>query len=780
MAEKAVNEKASKQRDYITFLEQVLDVCIVFGEKLKRGYERIFFREKDADHDWYETQGEGWGTLLSRCVYNSIASGTKLLEIARSKDDEECETISIADNLSVVQDGIVCDENEDYPVRRISDALKTLQDEYVSERVVSRLEKDCFGFFSSRRRIFAKKSVFSLVKSEIEDYLETYYNLLKSCMICYGELEQSGERDVFIDTLLHLDSEFDEESGNCQLSFWNPIILNKLQKVNYGVELFFKQITEEKAAESKMMQKIYRRILLTKVQHSFRWYIAGKDYELLHAAIAPYVDVTPNKLIFQVVASNLKEYNSYEGIGELRLGEKIVYEYGQMQQTDLQSFCVAIIGDLHSDPLEELYNYVVQKINERYSKHPVLLFNIYTKNQVKRDVPQDVQIFYHGSSHDMLSSRNKLGEVIDSNNIVFLLDCVELYKSPTIIEKEDLEFIKQKYGFSTYDEYNTGFFKDADICDNNALEELYEIITAKQCFGQFGRIAKPANVPLLEFCEKKQKERGKGSSIYIYVSDLQAFDDIYNDDQYYIREERYNQKAIGIIRYSSEKISHLKVNGRDKMLVFNMWQFIKNVVIDEKNVFGPGRGEDERNYMALDRIYIGIDYSNWPDLLEVHYYCGDERYKQTAERFIDDVLLPVLNNRSQDMFNTYVRKAMYSFFYSAAKSVNDMLFIHLFQDKEKLLGKVIAAENNDWEKVKNNINKEFKYSSKRFYDMIMKNYDISSQCYVGQLRTSHIIQKNEKADRKIDKNEIYSNVIKACKNLSYEYSFLAENCKREL
>lgn len=780
MIEKSVTEKADKQRDYIAFLEQVLNVCIVFKEKLNAGYTRIFFREKDASHDWYEVQEEGWGNRLSFCVYNSIASGTNLLEISQSMDGKEHETIPITDKLSIVVDDIPHDTDKDYPERQISEILKTLPDRYISEKVISRLERDSSNFFGIRHQILENETVFSLSKREIGAYLSAYYALLNSYIICYDSLDQSGENDVFIDTLLHLDSKFDEGSGNCLFSFWNPIVLNKMQKVNHGIELFFKQITEENTVKSAMMQRIYRRTLLTKAQHTFRWYVTGAKHELLHAAIAPYVEVAPTQLTFQVAANNLKRYNSYEGIGELRLGEKIIYEYGLIQQSNPQSFCIAIVGDLHATPLKQLYYYVVKKLEERYGRDPVFKFNIYTKNFLNQDVLKDIPVFYHGSSQEILASKSKLGEVIDSNNIVFLLDCIELYNSPTILEKEDLEFIKQRYVFSTYDEYNLGFMKEVDICNSNALEELYEIVTAKQCFGQFSRIGKSANNALLEFCEKKQKEKGKESSIYVYVSDLHAFNDIYNDDQYYIRKEQYNQKEIGIIRYSSEKITKLKVNGKNMMLVFNMWQFIKTVAIDEKNMFWHGKNANEKNYMELDKIYIGIDYSKWPSLFEVHYYCKDQKLERIATKFINAVLLPILNNRSQDMFNTYIRKAMCSFFYSAAQSVNDMLFIHLFQDKEEFLGRMISAENNDPKKVESNINKHFKYSIKRFYDMIIKNYDISSKYYVGQMKTSYIIQKNEISDANIDKRDIYSNVIEACGNLLYENSFLAKNCKREL
>lgn len=777
MAEKAINENADKQRDYITFLKQLIKVCIIFKEKINLGYKKIFFREKGGEDHWYEAQKEGWSNCLSCCVYDSIVSGTRALEISQSDDTVSAEAIYLDAELNITPDKMANIEDENSAEKKMNRILEELQDEFASSRITDRLKKDGNLFFSFRKELLKKKSVFHIKKSEIKTYLEKYYKLLVDCTIFYNDFRQNNVRNDLIGVLLHLDSVFDEERKAYRLNFWSPIAMNKLQKVNEGIEIFFRQITENKAVESRWMQEVYKQTLLTKAQHNFRWYISGPNQELLHAAIAPYVDNKSNDLKFQITARSMKKYNSYEGIGELRLGEKILYEYELIRkERSLPKFSVAIMGDIHARPVEELYHYVNKKIGE-FSGKTLIEFNVYTKNRL--DQLANDHIIYRGYPSEALLKKEELSGVIDTNNLVFILDCIELYKSP-MAEKENLDFIMQKYAFSAYDEYNTRIMENTDICDYNMLEELYEIMTCEQCFNQFGMLSKEAYGSLLEFCEEKQKERGRESVIYVYVSDMKAFHNIYNDDQYYIRTERYNQKEIGIIRYSSEKVTKLKISNKDKMLVFNMWQFIKNVAINEKNMFASQVNKSEDAYMDMDKIHIGIDYTNWPDLLVVHYYCEEKRYDQVAVNFIKDVLLPVFNNRSRNMFHTYIRKAMYSFFYSSAKTVNDMLFIHLFKDKENLLGKAVLAKENNEEKVKRNRNKEFKYSSKRFYDMIMKNYDISSNIYVGQMRTSHIIQKNERTDAKIDKNEIYKNVITACKNLSYENAYLAKNCEREL
>lgn len=776
MADKAINVATNRQRDYITFLEQIIEVCLKFKGKIDSGYKRIFFRERDMGQEWHAACGEGWANSLFCCVYDSILSGTRILEISQSGHGPAEDTIKLHMHLNISPDRITDDKKESLARAKIGEVLARLQNGFVDSGITDRLKKDSDILFFTRRQLQTRKSVFHLKKSEIKEYLDQYYALMVDLVLFYDAFDQKQDRDIFIGELLRLDAVYDEKSATYQLDFWSPIALNKMQKVNDGIAVFFEQITESRAAESEWLQKIYKHILQVKAQHNFRWYFPGENQELLHAAIAPYVDYKSDSLKFEVIARSLKQYNSYEGIGELRLGEKIVYEYIAAGEKAGVPFCVAIMGDLHTNPVEELYHYVCKKLEKRCEDFE-LMFHIYTKNTVKQF--ENSHIIYRGCPDEVLLNREKLGDVIDNNNIVFILDCVELYKS-LAAEKETPEFIQHKFAFSSYNEYNTGG-KKPDICDQNMLEELYEVMTCDQIFNQFGKVSKQANDSLLDFCEARQRLRGMGVTIYVYVSDMEAFNSIYHDDQYYIRTERYNQKEIGIIRYSSEEVTKLAVTSQDsKVLVFSVWQFIKNVAIHEKDMLLSYISGEEDAYMDLDQIHIGIDYKKWPNLLVLHYSCVESRYEQVAVRFIKEILLPVLNNHGQDMFSHYIRKAMYSFFYSAAKSVNDMLFIHLFQNRKELLGKAVLAEKNDADTVKNNININFKYSSKRFYDMIMKNYDMSSNIYVGQIRTSHIIQKNERKGNKIRKNEIYQNVITACKNLSYDGGYLAKNCKLEL
>ena len=774
----ATTEPTSKNRDYITFLESVLDVCRDIKKETK-DFKEIYFRNYGMNGDWVFLSESGWANSLCACVYHAIEEANFGIEVADSRESACTKRILIKD-ISQTISMMKCESEGNAQAQRILQMLDDMKNRYLPEKTLKTLQGRVKEFLEARSIVLQKDVIFDLPEEEITNYLETYYALLEFCLSFDEVFESEQERDTLITLLLNIDTKTDTESGGLSLSFRTPVVLNKQQKINRGIEDYFAWITGKNIETTVALESLYKRILLIKAQRDMRWYVIDEKKELLQAAVTPYVENPSDELKLMVFGKNVKQYNSYEGIGELRLAEKILYEYELLWEAcrkkektlAKEEFHVALLGDIYAVPLMELHGYVVKKIKEKHEQErSAIFFHVYTKNELA-DINMD-GICVCGHPDEILLNREKLGEVLKTNQVVFILDCIELYKSPTVTESENLDFIKQKFIFRPYNARQKKIAEYTDVCEKNALEELYEYMVAEQYCNKVGRIGKTANRNLLLFCEELKRDCPEIAAMYIYVSDMNAFSDIYNDNQYYIRTERYHQKEIGIIRYSDENVNMLPLKDTDKVLVFNVWQFLKNVALEErKNFLGC-------DYKQLDKIYVGIDYAEWPKRLLIHTKTENEMQK-TAQRFVQELLLPFLNDKENNMFSEYIRKAMCSFLYSAAKNVQDMLFVHLFQDKERLVGRAELPEQNDEDVIEKNINRNYKYSIKRFYDMIMRNYDISAANYIGQIRTAQIIQKNEERNRRISKKEIYGNVIKACEDMSYKESFLVENCKREL
>lgn len=760
-----------KNEDYILLLERVLDVCC----ELAKENEQVEF-STDYVEEFYKVGDKGWGNRLVFCVHNAIENATDKLKI-RDVSQKQIRYIKIAEDISCIVPG-----DKDNKKEILREQVKRLSNNFVSDNLVKELEKLTDIFLEKNSKVVTEKNIFCMKEEEMEEYLTSYYNLLNSFVLDDDIYTNSVEKKGFIRELLLLDSKYNEIDDTYIFNFSSPIIMNRIEKVNKGVEEFYNNIIKQEEVSREPLQLLYKRILLTKAKHMFRWYVTGREKELYHAAIANYVQKKNQCWQFNIVAKNINDYNSFEGIGELRLAEKIIYEFNLSKK---KKFRVAIAGDIWGKPLCELYKYVYQKICHQNEKVQ-LIFNIYTKNEL--EFSNEYLIEHRGDAKKILQNKEELREVIDENDILFLLDCIELYQIADCTERNKIDYYRQRFSFNKYKDMSLGFAKYMDISNSNMLDELYENMTMFCQNNYMGKLQKKANEALLSFCEK-ECEANK-TVAYIYVSDLAAFEKIYNDYRYYIRTEKYNEKEVGIIRYSNEKTVFLE-NGNSCMLVFNMWQFLKHIAIEERQLWLRTLSDElgDIGYEELTEMLIGVDYSDWKNSLKLHYCVTEKKgegerlnksRKQVTENFINKVLLPILNCDEKNMFNAYIEKAICSFFYSVAKSVEDMIFLHLFEREREKIGKARIAQMNEPKKVKDNKDDTFRYSLKRFYNLITSNYDISATDSIGQFRTTQIIEKNAVTNPLINKKEIFEKVIKACKSIGYQDSYLEQNCMKEI
>jgi hypothetical protein len=340
-----------------------------------------------------------------------------------------------------------------------------------------------------------------------------------------------------------------------------------------------------------------------------------------------------------------------------------------------------------------------------------------------------------------------------------------------------------------------------DISAPNMLDTLYDGLVGCNSMNRYGSIGKCANDKLLLFCEEKINQIDKGMdrhSLYGYVSDLSAFRRLYCSDSYYVRTERYNQKEIGIIRYTGEHnegfelpVISMDKSGERLMISFNVWQVIKHINMEKRDQIIKAIERDIATDNAgkikdyeLHRLFVGIDYTKWPNELDFHYGIDCENWNDGSEkenilnqflkRFVKMIVLPIFNEKQEDIFKQYLWRAIKSFLYGDAKSVEDMLFIYLWNKGVTGKCKIVDDNDNDSKAVIKNINKLYKYSIKRFYEMIMSDFDISAENSYDQIR---IAAKIDIDDVKGGKSSLFRNVMAACEALNYKDSYLYSNCK---
>lgn len=670
--------------------------------------------------------------------------------------------------------------------QKLRECADSLDGCFLDEELLTKLKELVYEFCDERDAL-EKNAVSPFISMEqIEKYLSQYYALLFKLMFEDDVINNVEQVKSLLCVLLRLDED------DSKISLFSPLALNAIRKMYIGVEAYWKEEAQS-IGGNPCISLMKRNVVVKKAQHTFRWLMGDEGNELLHAAVSPYVPQSeasepPHELC--IPFKNVRDCNSYEGIGELRLADKIRYEY-LIDGNGPKCLNVAILGDINPEPMEALEEDLKYDLRRKGKSDYKIVYNVYTKNPFET---QSANIKLRGKPQDVLSNGINVEKLIQENDVIFLLDCIELYAPIKVQEEKGVGILKQRFGLGK--PFDSLYLDKVDWCKPNLLEELYEYMTVFSMTGYFGSFHKKANDNLLMFCEEKVKEKeGSRCTLYAYVSDLAAFNSLYCNDKYYVRTERYHQKEIGIIRFCSvpEKAMLPLSNEDIRIIYFNAWQIVKHICLDEADtVIDMLGGEGSVNVKDLRYMWIGMDYTGWPKSLVLH--CSmekisqDEVYMAACERFLekftDHVAVPLLNCRDIEgnAIHQYLWHALYSMLYSDAQCVQDMLLLHLLVRKSKDVGSASfnsAAAKGDLDFKRR---AEYKYSIKRFYEMIIKQYDTSADRTLGQSLTSYAIGRMEAENMGLgvtSEKEMFQNVIGACEQLDYK-NYLYDNCKEHI
>lgn len=790
-----------RNRDIVKILELTLDICSVLADRQRERKAAFVCFKTPQEADYHSTEGRFADKLLE-CVYSlipqkrngqdAVSSSIRVsLEVMDDKKVKLEEAGSETEIASVMYVGLN-DEHE----RRLRKLLQDAENSFLGPDQVASLKEKLQCFLDERQKLLQYTSPFPEY-GVMEAYLESYYQALTFLMMNEQLLEDLGS-DI-LQALLQMDCSEDS------MSLFSPMAMNQLRKMYLGIELYYRRLLELQD-KNTVMVLFYKSVICQKVRQSFRWFFYGKDRKLMHAAVDAYAE-EQSGLKLKVGCRGIQQYNSYEGIGELRTGEKILYEMERYLKSGkngelLGEFRIAILGDIGRRPMENLGSYLNGVLQKRKNGRKLnLRIDAYSKNFSENAAHYEngiVRIEYHDNLDQVFMDKGMMCELLHGHEAVFMMDCVKLYCPVDYSPESSLDYLKQDFVMGNA--LNNATQDDIDICSPNLLDKLYELMTVRGYHGRLGRFVKKANDTLLKFCEEQVTGESVSGyhTLYVYVSDLAAFDNIYCNDKYYMRTERYNQKEIGIIRYTSDRSEQMVFPVSPeahlgKMLCFNIWQIVKHISLGYRDgiikgmldmIKQPDSGEPIKE-CDLHSMYVGIDYSDWPKKLSLHYVVvDDESHKisesspavgEFLETFVRRIIVPIFNGKREELFQQYFWRAIYSLLYGDAKNVEEMLLIYLLWNKFEVLGNVRMADENNPEQVRNNINWDYKYSIKRFIGMIISKFDISASNSMDQMWTEYIINKSDVVIA--NEKKLFDDVREACEQIGYTNSYLYRNCK---
>ena len=599
---------------------------------------------------------------------------------------------------------------------------------------IDSMKKLLTTFLSAESKIISEAQTMNCYFPDVKDIkkcTDLFYKSIKFFMSHESFLEMEKKERVLCE-LLNIGSYYDGEKY--KTTIYAPRSLLVLPSIYKNLSLYLKRTEQD-----EMLTKCNHSIFLAKLHQANRWYTLAVEKRklcLYHVALPAYQTEQNTDMFLEM--RNIKTYDSYEGVGELRLADKILYEleYRDKNQLDIGNIRISIFGEVNYNPLLELIDYLNKVINIKYpymkAKYK-LSFDIYTRKIDELEENKRISEYkncvlkFYKKDEKQFSIRKKIDKLIDDSDIIFLLDNSGIYNAVTYEAFDDGgEYYKNLQMLP--DQISIDEDREDFKIDKN-FDELYNIAVTYGNFGKFGKIYKEAYDTLLGAFEQRCSDE---KVIYAYISDLDAFSQVYFNQEQYVRLEQYRDKEMGIIRFSKRKENLLKNSSSQKMIVFNLWQFVKHIAIHERMNFEEYFiYPSYRSKILLDQILIGIDYSLWIEEV-VFSYTLDSKidinkaiYCERLEQFINNVIIPKFDSMSEISYESYYRKIFISFLYGDAKNVEDLLFLHIYQWHKIILGKSKLRERYTDEKqdLIDNKNVEFKFSTKRFYQIAMKRFD---------------------------------------------------------
>ena len=362
---------------------------------------------------------------------------------------------------------------------------------------IDSMKKLITTFLSAESKIISEAQTMNCYFPDIKDIkkcADLFYKSIKFFMSHESFLEMEKKERVLYE-LLNIGSYYDGEKY--KTTIYSPRSLLVLPSIYKNLSLYLKRTEQD-----EMLTKCNHSIFLAKLHQANRWYtlaIEKRKLCLYHVALPAYQTEQNTDMFLEM--RNIKTYDSYEGVGELRLADKILYEleYRYKNQLDIGNIRISIFGEVNYNPLLELIDYLNKAINIKYpymkAKYK-LSFDVYTRKIDELEENKRISEYkncvlkFYKKDEKQFSIRKKIDKLIDDSDIIFLLDNSGIYNAVTYEAFDDGgEYYKNLQMLP--DQISIDEDREDFKIDKN-FDELYNIAVTYGNFGKFGKIYKEA------------------------------------------------------------------------------------------------------------------------------------------------------------------------------------------------------------------------------------------------------------------------------------------------
>jgi len=609
--------------------------------------------------------------------------------------------------------------------------------------------------------------------SSICNYIEQYYNLAKLCIKENTVFTQSTQGQEIIDKIVNFGTRQKSHNGKLHKknNFWlfSPSALNSLRNIYERTVTLAEELYDNNYRFSEYTMSVLKYDYVSACIEDFRRWI--------------YVNGKSSLVTFEGCANTLMNYicNSLSSVSLLRV----------MRLCDkIKTFAEENIGFSDKEITVSIIGYTLA-LNDQYPEIEELC-NAVGYNNIKYEFyinpsskPQNVldddntpiyqkdNIYVYHRVYDKLFTRNNMEYIIKNSDLIFFIDCPDLYYD---------EFYPEYVGTwsSMYDTFNNTSYNanyntvgiGKSIGTTGILSEItsqMSVLSNKYAVGH-GSFNPMVKEYLLDFIKEQVFLSRTHKTVYCYLSTLK------NDrlNKYCTAIERYNNKTFHILKFNRDrkipipKISYPADISVSAPLYFSLWDILKNVS------YGLAESLPQK-IKSLDSIALSLSWDKKMERFEI--VCaieertlkqlGKKKLKTAIEEFFGFVLgvhCGILTKSVQD--------AVCNVIFDRAYEAIHLLLYYRIRKSDLNVKKINCSISTDPHQVSEMLakNKPSSYFDKKIYIDAMELFD----CYfIDDIKKSSLrLLANEIGARLSD---IINSIENVCIMSGYTNSNLFDN-----
>lgn len=432
------------------------------------------------------------------------------------------------------------------------------------------------------------------------------------------------------------------------------------------------------------------------------------------------------------------------------------------------------------------------------------------------------------------NSGSALAELINSHSLTFFLDCPQLYRQHEFVKKDTQSYYRNYIGneLTSYTEDFQQYNLENNLFNYGLINSLMTNISGQGCdpTAEYGKLIHRVDTRILQHIENTViREKNEFRCVYLMLSSATALSDTDYNKRNIVREEHYNSKGFDIIHLDNETLVRMTPRkagtetGGAGCLVLTLHQILKNIdrkLETDREILSAFRepkpdGEyDAAEYSKIIRqlrgIIIGVKYrygayehvetslnvrcepvlfediNNSQRLSEQEKEEWRRMRRESVMKLVKTVVggayQPCLMPRREYLtLNPRYKVDFYTALFSGAANVEDMMYLHLLRDREKVVTLKDGIEyDEELELMENELYPVRSCSDKQVYNTLLFNCDQSHINFDGRLALIRRIRDNDAPAHSDEEKEQYveqviGNLIQVCEGFAYKYRNLYGN-----